>query len=96
MEGHFLLARIERVPNAHGAVIEDTDDIARVGIFDNRPFRREELLWLHETQCLTGLTVRNGHAFFEFPGANAHENDAVMVLRVHVRLNLKDERRKLV
>ena len=37
-----------------------------------------------------------GHAFFELPGADAHEYDAVMMLGIHIGLNLEYEGRKLI
>ena len=96
LEGDFLLARIEGVADAHGAVIEDADDVSRIGIFDDGPFRCQELLGLHEAQGLAGLAVRDGHAFFKLARADAHEDDAVVMLGVHVGLDLEDERRELV
>ena len=96
LEGDFFLARIEGVADAHGAVIEDADDVSRVSIFDDGPFRGQELLGLHEAQGLARLAVGDGHAFFEFARADAHEDDAVVMLGVHVGLDLEDERRELV
>ena len=33
----------------------------------------------------------HGHVALELAGANAHEGDAVAMLRIHVRLDLEDE-----
>jgi hypothetical protein len=45
----------------------------------------ESRTFFSERECM------HGHVALELAGANAHERDAVAMLRVHVRLNLEDE-----
>ena len=77
------------IADTEDARIEKTDDVARVGVFNDRSVLRHELLRLGKRDLLSRTHVVNGHALFEFAGADTHKGHSVSVVRVHVRLDLK-------
>ena len=79
------------VADAEDARIEKTDDVAGIGVFDDRSVLRHELLRLGECDLLSGTHMFDGHALFEFAGADTHKGHSVSVVRVHVCLDLENE-----
>ena len=92
VEGEVLALR-QRVADAERAVVRDADDVAREGLVRDRPVLREEELRGGERDGLARAHELRLHAALEAAGADAHEGDAVAVVRVHVRLDLEDEAR---
>ena len=79
------------IADAEDARVEKTDDVSGIGVFNDRSVLRHELLRLGECDLLSGSHMLDGHSFFEFAGADAHEGHSVSVVWVHVCLDLENE-----
>ncbi len=90
------LGRRKAVPNLDAPVAHDADDVARVGRVHPLPVLRHERGGVVEAHRLPGAVVDHLHALLEFSGTDAHKRHAVVVLRVHVRLNLEGDAREAV
>ena len=85
------LALGQRVADAQRAVIGDADDVAGEGLVGDGAVLGEEELRRVEADRLAGAHELRLHAARQPARADAHEGDAVAVVRVHVRLDLEDE-----
>ncbi len=78
-------------PMPNSAVPDQPDDIAGIGFVDGLAFLREKLVRAGKAHLFARAGVRDRHVALEFPGADAHERDAVAMPRIHVRLDLENE-----
>src|SRR5690606_35307747 len=72
----------ERVADAQVAAVVDTDDVAGPRLLDGHTLLRQEPLRLREPYVLAAARVAHDHARLEPARADAHERDAVAVLRI--------------
>ena len=94
LEAHVHFGLADRVADGEDARVEHADDVAGVGLVDDRALLRHELLRLRELERLAALHVQILMVAHELAGTDAHERDAVTVGLVHVRLDLEHERGK--
>ena len=86
-----VLALGQRVADAQRAVVRDADDVAGEGLVGDGAVAGEEELRRREADRLAGAHELRLHAARQPPRADAHEGDAVAMVRVHVGLDLEDE-----
>jgi hypothetical protein len=86
----------EGIADGDGAVVVDADHIARPGFGGDLAVAGHEGQRVGQLHFLAGAHVEGLHAGAEAAGADAHERDAVAVLRVHVGLDLEHEAGQLV
>ena len=91
LEAHAQLRVADRVADGEDAGVEHTDDVAGVGLIDDRALLRHELLRLRKLERLAALHVQVLMVALELARADAHEGDAVAVGLIHVRLNFEHE-----
>ncbi len=81
----------ERVADAELRVPHQANNVARVRLVNRLALLPEELVRTRKAHLPAGARVRDNHVALKAPRADAHERDAVAVLRVHVRLDLEDK-----
>ena len=86
-----LLALGEGVADVDGAVVVQADDVAREGFLGRAAIRGHEGERIGDAHLLVEPHVVHAHAARVLARAQAHERDAVAVLRIHVRLDLEHE-----
>ena len=86
----------EGVADRDGAVVVDADHVARPGLRHDLAIARHEGERVGELVFLAAAHVEGLHAGLETARADAHEGDAVAVLRIHVGLDLEHEAGELV
>ena len=81
----------QRVTNAELPVVRDADDIPRPSVVRDLPVIGQEQHRVGNRHRLAGPDMFQLRAAFEVAGAKADKRHPVPVLRVHIRLNLKDK-----
>ena len=84
----------ERVADRERPGIRQADDVAGERHVDRFAIVREELHRARQPHVFSGAHVAHRHVALEASRADARERDAVAMARVHVRLDLEDERRE--
>src|SRR5690606_10151758 len=90
-----ILSFRQRVAEVERAVVRYADDVASPGFFREFPVLGQEENRVIDGKLLAGSHLLQLHAPFEMAGGQAHEGDAVAVLRIHIRLDLEHEARDL-
>ncbi len=90
-ETELFIGGTQGVANGKDAWVKDTDDVTRIGMVDNFPLLRHQLLWRHQFHLASALHMHNFHATVKFTGANAQKCNTVAVGLVHICLDFKDK-----
>ena len=92
----LLIGQAQGISDGKNARIKHTNDIACICLLDDLSVLRHHLLRLGQADFLAALHMVYFHAGLELAGYNTHKRNTVTVRLVHVRLNLKDESRKII
>ena len=92
----LLVGQAQRISDGKNTRIEYADDIAGIGLVHDFSVLRHHLLRLGQTDLLAALNVVYLHTGLELAGYNTHERDTVTVRLVHICLDLKDKRGKII
>ena len=93
---NLVSCHADRISDGENARIEKSDNISCISLFHDLTILRHHLLRLGQTDLLAALNVVYLHTGLELAGYNTHERDTVTVRLVHICLDFKDKRGKII
>ena len=96
LKSDMLFKRAYRIAYCVNTGVENADYVARIRLVNYLAFLRHHLLRLRQPHGLSRLNVVVIRPAFKFARAYAEKGNSVAVVLIHIRLNFRGERRKII